>query len=109
MKVQFDKITPAKEMVEKLYEKEFDVEFPTQCYHENNLYEATGCNDLTKIIDEIKKLHSLEQVVIVSRFFKNMTLVACCEVILPGNDDLKREVARQIEVVAVEKLKRNLK
>lgn len=96
-------------MVKKLYEKEFDVEIPTQCYHKNNLYEATGCNHLTRIIDEIKKLHSLEQVVIVSRFFKNMTLDECGEIILPGNDDLKRDVARQIEVVAVEKLKTNLK
>ena len=109
MKVQFDKITPAKEMVERLCEKEFEIEIPTECYHENNLKEATECNDLTRIIDEIKKLTSLEQVVIVSRFFNNMTLVECVEIILPGNDDSKREVVRQIEVEAIEKLKRNLK
>lgn len=55
MKVNFDKTIPAKEMTLKLYEKEFEIEFPTQCYHENSLKEATECSDLTKIIDEIKK------------------------------------------------------
>ena len=109
MKVKSEKITSAKEMVKKLCEKEFEIEFPTECYHENNLKEATECNDLTRIIDEIKKLTSLERVVIVSRFFNTMTLVECGEIILPGNDDLKREVVRQIEVEAIKKLKRNLK
>ena len=109
MKVNFDKTIPAKEMTLKLYEKEFEIEFPTQCYHENSLKEATECSDLTKIIVEIKKLHSLEQVVIVSRFFKNMTLVECGEIILPGEDGLNREIARQIEVEVVKKIKRNLK
>ena len=55
MKDQFDKVTPVKEMVERLCEKEFEIEIPTECYHENNLKEATECNDLTRIIDEIKK------------------------------------------------------
>ena len=38
-----------------------------------------------------------------------MTLVECGEIILPGEDGLNREIARQIEVEVVKKLKRNLK